>query len=173
MSARGLRCKDCGRVNELTAFACSSCGASLVGSGADRWVAARERDLVLETDAARRQAFRGMLARALVIMVVIAAVTIGGWEAYAWYARNYYVLDEPTFDGHGADYYADMMVRSPDHYLRRRGAKTLEAMADRFNEKSAREVVPSLQKALGDEDDVVRSFARSALDKIARNTGVT
>jgi hypothetical protein len=173
MSAGGIRCKTCGRVNELTAFACGGCGASLVGSGAERWVEARERDLVLESDAARVRARRALLARtAAVVVAVVVAATLG-YQVASWYSRNHYVLDEPTFDGHGPEFYADMMVSSPDHFMRRRGAKTLDAMAPQFNERTAREVVPSLRRALADEDDVVRSFAKSALDKIAKTTGVT
>jgi hypothetical protein len=159
-------------VNDITAFACAACGGSLVGSGAERWQSARERDVVVaaERDAARERAeFARRIAVGVAVAAVLAAAT---WVGLGWYQKNYYLMGEPLFDNQPASHWVDML-KSDDRYLRRRAAGALDTLSDRFNETTAREVVPPLKEALEDSDDVVRLRAKSALDKIARLTGVT
>ena len=173
MSAEQIRCRSCGHVNDVTAFACDGCGASLVGRGAERWAAARERDLVIEQDVQRVQAVRSVAARAVMVVIVVLALTVVGWIGGSWLLANYYVVQAPEYDGHPPSYWADMMLTNEDRFMRRRAALAIDSICDRFNERTAREIVPSLAKALSDSDDVVRNRARSALDKIASSTGVT
>ena len=172
MRRETIMCTRCNAVNDITAFACVACGGSLVSSGAERWQSARERDKVVAADreAARE---RGAFARRIAIGVAVAAVLASTmWAGLGWYQRSYYLSGEPLYDEQPASHWVEML-KSDDRYLRRRAALALDTLSDRFNEKTASEVVPPLKIALADEDDVVRLRARSALDKIARLTGVT
>lgn len=172
MSAERLRCKACGHMNDITAFACGACGETLVGTGAERWLSARDRDVVEASDAevARAQSARG--ARIALGAVAIVVLGVVGWFAASWYTRNYYVLSAPVYDSQLPEYWAGML-KSDDHYLRRRAALALDKICARFNERTAREIVPALREALSDPDEDVRKSARSALDKIRMTTGVT
>ena len=172
MSRESIRCTRCGSVNDVTAFACAACGGSLVGSGAERFQAARERDLVVaaERDAARERVhFAKRLATGLAVAAALAAFV---WFALGSYSRSHYFSGEPLYDNQPASHWVDLL-KSDDHYLRRRAALALDTLSDRFNETTAQEVVPALKEALEDSDDVVRLRAKSALDKIARVAGVT
>lgn len=172
MSARGIRCKECGRTNDLTAFACDRCGASLVGGGADRFLEARERDMTIEAQSREGERRSTGLRKTLVGAIGLVALVLVAWVGLGWYSKNYYIFGEPLYDKHPAAYWVEMLG-SDDHYLRRRAAQALNSIGDRFNQRTATEVVPALRKALADEDDGVRVHARSALDKIQRATGVS
>jgi hypothetical protein len=166
-----IRCTACGTVNDVTAFMCAGCGASLIG-GSERWESARARDTALESDAdraaARARLVRGLaaIAAALVVVAVVAAF------AANLFLRNFYLFGEPVYDHQPASYWVEVL-RSDDHFMRRRAALAIESICDRFNTRTATEVVPSLKAALEDEDEIVRVRARSALDKIAAATGIT
>lgn len=134
---------------------------------------ARERELTLEREADERAARATRIRRAVVVLAgaVVAVIVIS--VSWSWITRHYYVLGgEPEFQGHTASYFAELLT-DEDHYRRRQGAIVLDRMADSFNERTAREIVPALQRALGDTDTVVQVHAKSALDKIARTTGVS
>jgi hypothetical protein len=172
VSRESIRCTRCNAVNDITAFACAACGGSLVTSGAERWQSARDRDMVVaaEREAARE---RGAFARRILVGIVVAIALAGTtWFVLGWYQQGHYFRGEPLYDQQPASHWVEQL-KSDDRYLRRRAALALDTLSDRFNEKTATEVVPALKTALSDDDDVVRLRARSALDKIARLTGVT
>jgi hypothetical protein len=170
VSADAIRCRACGHANDATAFACAGCGGSLV-SGADRWIEAREREAILSDDADRAHARSAAIRRALIVAVALVVLAVGAAAFWSWYTKNYYPLADPVYANEPPAYWAGML-KSDDHFLRRRAALALDTIADRFNERTAREIVPALKAALADPDVEVRRLARSALDKIAAATGV-
>jgi HEAT repeat protein len=173
VSSDRIRCKRCGVLNDVTAFACSGCGTSLVGTGDDRWMEARERDRVLDADAeaAADRAVRVRRAIVIVAVVVIAGVLIVPFAN--WFSRNHYLRGEPLYESKPAAYWIEILHKSDDHFMRRRAALAIDTICERFNERTAREIVPELKKSLDDDDDIVRNRTMSALAKIKVATGVT
>ncbi|HQR40819.1 MAG TPA: HEAT repeat domain-containing protein [Blastocatellia bacterium] len=165
-----IRCRACGAANDLTAISCARCGASLVDETSDRWGVAQERiaarGALVEERTERRR------SRLIVIgtVLAVAAVLVGGYYTHDTLQRNYYLMGEPLYDNQPAAYWT-VLLKSDDHYLRRRGAQALDSLADKVNAATAKTIIPDLTEALNDEDEVVRLRAASALEKIRRGTG--
>ena len=167
MAERGIRCGQCGAANDVLAIECRRCSAPLVDYGSEQWEAEQEASVErarLAAASVRRKRF--------VLLAVVAVVLLGAGGVWArWAVQNTYILThEPTYADEKADYWVKLL-KSPDHYMRRRAAQALAAIADRFSKPNAREVIPPLREALADEDPDVRKFAQSALDRIAASTG--
>jgi HEAT repeat protein len=172
VSTDRITCKACGTPNDVTAFACSGCGASLVADGQERWAAARVRDRVLDADATAALDRAATVRNVAVGLVGLAILGVVLTFTLNWYNRNHYLLGEPRYANEPAAHWAAVLVESDDHYMRRRAALAIESIADRLNERTAYAIVPSLKGALEDEDEEVRRRARTALDTIEQVTGV-
>jgi hypothetical protein len=168
-----IRCRQCGTLNDVTAFACSSCRGSLVGSGDERWTESRERDRVLDADAEAAADRARRIRRTVVTLAVLVIAGVALVAFTNWYSRYYYLRGEPLYENKPAAYWVELMLHSEDHFMRRRAALAIDTICERFNEQTAREVVPALKKALEDDYEPVRNFALSALAKIKVRTGVT
>ena len=173
MSREQIKCKACGALNDVTAFECAGCGASLVGGGDSRWADARVRDRVLDADAEAAAENAARIRRAVAVVVALGVVVAALSVLVPWYSRNYYARGEPLYDNKPAAYWVELLLKSEDHFMRRRAALAIDTICDRFNERTAREIVPSLKLALEDEDERVRNHVLSALAKIKVTTGVT
>ena len=165
-----IRCRACGTLNDLTAISCSKCAESLVDAGSDAWGAAHERVVAREAVVEERRERRRSVLFIVGFVVLIGAVLIGGYYTHDYMQQNFYLMGEPLYDNQPASYWT-VLLKSDDHYLRQRGALALDTLADKMNATTARTVIPDLEAALNDDDEVVRLRAASALDKIKRTTG--
>jgi hypothetical protein len=169
MAADEIRCPRCGTSNAIAAIACVACGSSLVGTES-AWVEAREQEDRREE---RRQtsSARANTARTLVAVAVVGLL-LGflAWVAFAWYRENYYFGARPSSDGHPIEYWVEMLD-SEDHFLRRRAALVLEKLAPQLNARDARAVDPALERAVEDEDAIVRARAERARAGLVTHAG--
>ena len=73
--------------------------------------------------------------------MVAVALAAFVWFALGSYSKSHYFSGEPLYDNQPASHWVGML-KSDDHYLRRRAAMALDTLSDRFNEATAQEVVP-------------------------------
>jgi hypothetical protein len=167
VAERGIRCGQCGAPNDVLAVECRKCGSALVDYGSEQWAAEAEHE---EERTHQAAAAARTKRNALLVVLTLVVLAVGG-AFVSWALDNTYIFThEPTYAGETAGYWVKMLG-SPDHYIRRRAALALESICERFSKPAAREVVPALREALGDEDEEVRKHAQNALAKIENATG--
>ena len=163
----GVRCRQCGMINDVVALTCKTCSQPLVDESSPNWTHV-DQSSILSSEGSMHRARPTGIWYYLALLAALSMVCIVLLAGVNYVRDNVYIGEEPTYQKFPMSHWVEMLG-SDDHYLRRRAAQILDGKSHEFKKPTVVLVVPALRRALDDEDEVVRQHAKNALDKIQQN----
>lgn len=165
-----LKCGRCGLWNEIVAIDCGRCKASLVDETSSAWFASRTKAAVREVSENEAGDRKAAVIRFAVIMAILFVVVSVVSYSVRYIQENVYVFDAPRHEGETIPVWL-ARLESEDVYMRRRAAEAMDAMATYVKRPSMAEMMPGLEAAANDDDEIVRFHVVSAIAILKKRFG--